>query len=110
MVTAEVMARSWLDPDRIRLPAFCNGQTTALRTYSGLMSPAAMIFTHFSISRSTWARNSAVDVPIGTAGQRIEAIGTTLPIVDGARTWSVVVPAGGTAELRYRYCWDRCQR
>lgn len=56
------------------------------------------------------AAPASVDVPIGTAGQRIEAIGATLPIVDGARTWSVVVPAGGTAELRYRFCWDRCQR
>ena len=56
------------------------------------------------------AAPASVDVPIGTAGQRIEAIGATLPIIDGARTWSVVVPAGGTAELRYRYCWDRCQR
>ena len=33
--------------------------------YSGLMSPAAMILIHFSISRSTWARNSPVVVPIG---------------------------------------------
>ena len=33
--------------------------------YSGLMSPAAMILIHFSISRSTWARNSLVVVPIG---------------------------------------------
>ncbi|ANC87453.1 DUF4139 domain-containing protein [Sphingomonas sp. NIC1] len=56
------------------------------------------------------AAPASVDVPIGTAGQRIEAIDATLPIVDGAHTWSVVVPAGGTAELRYRYCWDRCQR
>ncbi|WP_294211934.1 hypothetical protein [uncultured Sphingomonas sp.] len=56
------------------------------------------------------AAPASVDVPIGTAGQRIEAIDATLPIVDGARTWSVVVPPGRTAELRYRYCWDRCQR
>ncbi|WP_294315184.1 hypothetical protein [uncultured Sphingomonas sp.] len=56
------------------------------------------------------AAPASVDVPIGTAGERIEAIDATLPIVDGARTWSVVVPPGGTAELRYRYCWDRCQR
>ncbi len=56
------------------------------------------------------AAPASVDVPIGTAGQRIEAIDATLPIVDGARTWSVVVPPGRTAELHYRYCWDRCQR
>ena len=53
---------------------------------------------------------ASVDVPIGTAGQRIEAIDATLPIVDGAPTWRVIVAPGGTAELRYRYCWDRCQR
>lgn len=56
------------------------------------------------------AAPASVDVPIGTAGQRIEAIGATLPIVDGAHTWTVIVQPGGTAELRYRYCWDRCQR
>ncbi|MBI0476679.1 hypothetical protein D9601_15120 [Sphingomonas sp. MA1305] len=54
--------------------------------------------------------SAPVDVPIGTAGQRIEAIDATLPIVDGAPMWTVLVPPGETAELRYRYCWDRCQR
>ena len=45
-------------------PARWGGGTRPTR-YSGLMLPAAMILIHFSISRSTWERNSSVVVPIG---------------------------------------------
>ncbi|MCP3733428.1 hypothetical protein M9979_00825 [Sphingomonas sp. RP10(2022)] len=54
--------------------------------------------------RVTNATAAAVtlDVPIGRPAQRIEAIGAALVQVDGRATWSPVVPAGGSVELRYR--------
>jgi hypothetical protein len=45
----------------------------------------------------------AIDVPIGSAGQEINADGRMLERVDGVATWSVTLPPGGTAELRYRF-------
>ena len=44
----------------------------------------------------------AIDVPIGGAGARIDGEGVDLPVIDGVRTWSTVLPPNGTAELRYR--------
>jgi hypothetical protein len=44
-----------------------------------------------------------LDVPIGFPGQTIRADGGLLAQVDGVATWSVTLPAGGRAELRYRY-------
>jgi hypothetical protein len=46
---------------------------------------------------------AAIDVPIGSAGQEIRADGEALQRVDGVATWSVTLPPGGTAELRYRF-------
>lgn len=46
---------------------------------------------------------AAIDVPIGSAGQEIKADGEALMRVDGVATWSVTLPPGGTAELRYRF-------
>ncbi|WP_334185633.1 DUF4139 domain-containing protein [Novosphingobium sp.] len=45
----------------------------------------------------------AIDVPIGSAGQEINADDRMLERVDGVATWSVTLPPGGTAELRYRF-------
>ncbi len=45
----------------------------------------------------------AVDVPIGYAGQKIDAPREVVARIDGIATWSPVVPPGGRAELRYRY-------
>ncbi|WP_267381380.1 hypothetical protein [Sphingomonas sp. GC_Shp_6] len=44
-----------------------------------------------------------LDVPIGTAGQKIEAEGQEVAHMDGIATWSPTLPPGGRAELRYRY-------
>lgn len=44
-----------------------------------------------------------LDVPIGAAGQTIEAHGQELSRTDGIATWSVQLPPGGRAELRYRF-------
>jgi len=54
--------------------------------------------------------SAPVDVPLGTGGGRIEAIDATLPIVDGAPTWTAMVPPGGTAELHYRECGSDCRK
>lgn len=43
------------------------------------------------------------DLPIGAAGQAITPEGRALDRVDGIATWSLVLPPGGRAELRYRY-------
>lgn len=43
-----------------------------------------------------------LDVPIGAAGQRIESDDPALARVDGVATWTVTIPAGGRADLRYR--------
>ncbi len=44
-----------------------------------------------------------LDIPVGDAGQAIDAEGAALARVDGFATWSPVVPPGGTATLRYRF-------
>jgi hypothetical protein len=44
---------------------------------------------------------AAVDVPIGTAGQKIE--GNGIGQVDGIATWSPVLAPGARAELAYRF-------
>jgi hypothetical protein len=44
-----------------------------------------------------------LDVPIGAAGQKIEAEGQDVGRTDGIFTWSPQLPPGGRAELRYRY-------
>jgi hypothetical protein len=44
-----------------------------------------------------------LDVPIGTAGQKIEAEGQEIDRMDGIVTWSPALPPGGRAELRYHY-------
>ncbi|MFV0623374.1 DUF4139 domain-containing protein [Sphingomonas sp. ac-8] len=46
---------------------------------------------------------ATLDIPIGRAGQTIEADGKPLEQVDGIATWSPTVPPGGSAELRYRF-------
>ncbi|KQU56105.1 hypothetical protein ASG67_07000 [Sphingomonas sp. Leaf339] len=43
------------------------------------------------------------ELPIGSAGQKIEADGNALTPVGGIATWVVPLPAGATAELSYRY-------
>ncbi len=44
-----------------------------------------------------------LDVPIGAAGQKIEADGPEVSRIDGIFTWSRQLPPGGKAELHYRY-------
>lgn len=44
-----------------------------------------------------------IDLPIGSAGQEIEAEGKELERIDGVRTWTVTLAARGRAELRYRH-------
>ena len=57
-----------------------------------------------AVLRVTNANPFAVtgEVQIGQAGQKIKAPDGDVPVVDGIPTWSPLVPAGGTAELRYR--------
>ena len=43
-----------------------------------------------------------LEVPIGAAGQKIEADGDALVRIDGVATWTVTLPPGGRAELGYR--------
>lgn len=45
----------------------------------------------------------SIDVPIGSAGQKIEGVGERLERVDGVVTWSPTVSPGATAQLRYRF-------
>jgi hypothetical protein len=44
-----------------------------------------------------------VELPIGAAGQKIEAAGPALPRMDGVATWTVTLPPNGRAELAYRF-------
>lgn len=44
-----------------------------------------------------------VEVPIGSAGQKIEAKGDVLAAVDGVTTWTQTLAPGGNAELRYSF-------
>lgn len=46
---------------------------------------------------------ATLDVPIGAAGQAIEADDKALNRTDGTLTWSPTLPPGGRANLRYRY-------
>jgi hypothetical protein len=46
---------------------------------------------------------ATLDVPIGAAGQAIEADDKALNRTDGILTWSPTLPPGGRANLRYRY-------
>jgi hypothetical protein len=45
----------------------------------------------------------SIDVPIGSAGQKIEGVDESLERVDGVATWSPTVSPGATAQLRYRF-------
>ncbi|TCM16529.1 hypothetical protein EDF56_107108 [Novosphingobium sp. PhB165] len=45
----------------------------------------------------------SVDIPIGSAGQKIVADNETLLKVDGVATWSQTLAPGENAELRYTY-------
>ncbi|AXB79774.1 hypothetical protein TQ38_025475 [Novosphingobium sp. P6W] len=44
-----------------------------------------------------------LEVPIGSAGQKIEVDGAALGTIDGIATWSLTLPPRGTAQLRYRF-------
>jgi hypothetical protein len=44
-----------------------------------------------------------VELPIGSAGQKIEGVGDALPRIDGVATWTVTLPPNGRAELAYRF-------
>ena len=44
-----------------------------------------------------------LDLPIGGAGRKIEAVDATLERIDGIATWTPRLPPGGQAQLRYRY-------
>jgi hypothetical protein len=44
-----------------------------------------------------------IEVPIGAAGQAVTWDDAAMARVDGVATWSTMVPAGGRAELRYRF-------
>jgi len=46
---------------------------------------------------------ATLDVPIGAAGQNIEADGPEVSRIDGIFTWSRQLPPGSKAELHYRY-------
>ncbi|WP_375270555.1 DUF4139 domain-containing protein [Sphingomonas sp.] len=46
---------------------------------------------------------ATLDVPIGVAGQKITSDDSGLAQVDGVATWTVTLPPGGRAELRYRF-------
>ncbi|UYY58288.1 DUF4139 domain-containing protein [Sphingomonas sp. S2-65] len=58
-----------------------------------------------AVLRVTNANRFAVtaELPIGGAGQKITGESQELRLVDGIATWTVIVPPGGQAELRYRY-------
>jgi hypothetical protein len=45
----------------------------------------------------------SLDIPIGAAGQKIDAEDQDVGRTDGTFTWSPQLPPGGHAELRYRY-------
>lgn len=44
-----------------------------------------------------------LDIPIGSAGQKIDASDEAVARTDGILTWSPALPPGGSAELRYRH-------
>lgn len=57
-----------------------------------------------TVRASNASRAPAVlDVPIGVAGQQITSEDPALAQVDGIATWTVTLPPGGRAELRYRF-------
>ena len=45
----------------------------------------------------------AVDIPIGSPGEKISAQGQALPRIDGIATWTRELAPGDVAELRYTY-------
>ncbi len=53
--------------------------------------------------RNTTRAPVTLEVPIGAAGQKIDARGEALPRIDGIATWSPTIAPGASAELRYGY-------
>jgi len=53
--------------------------------------------------RNTTRAPVTLEVPIGAAGQKIDAQGAALPRIDGIATWSPTIAPGASAELRYGY-------
>ena len=72
----------------------------------GPASPApAAAGSHEAVLTASNANPFAVTlvVPIGAAGQKIDAQNQEVGRTDGIVTWSPLLPPGGRAELRYRY-------
>ncbi|QQV77881.1 hypothetical protein H5J25_03775 [Sphingomonas aliaeris] len=94
--------------ETIRLAAGVSSQVTL--TQAMVASAALAAASGAAISREVvlTATNAnpfpaTLDVPIGAAGQAIEADDKALNRTDGTLTWSPTLPPGGRADLRYRY-------
>ena len=89
------------------LTDYAEGQT--LRIGAGISSQVRIEQTATTRNQSTLTVSNAnpfavlVELPIGGAGQKIEAANGALARVEGIMTWIVTVAPNDSAELAYRY-------
>jgi hypothetical protein len=95
--------------ETIRLAAGVSSRVTVTQATAAPREPALVTPTaaasHEAVLTASNANPFAVtlDVPIGAAGQKIDAESQEVGRTDGIVTWSPLLPPGGRAELRYRY-------
>ena len=95
--------------ETIRLAAGVSSQVTVTQAIAAprgtVPATPTTAASHEAVLTASNANPFAVtlDVPIGAAGQKIDAEGQEVGRLDGIATWSPVLPPGGRAELRYRY-------
>lgn len=95
--------------ETVRLAAGVSSQVTVTQAISPPRGPVAAnpeaVGSHEAVVTVS-NRNAfpvILDVPIGAAGQAIQAEGREVGRTDGIFTWSPLLPPGGEAALRYRY-------
>jgi hypothetical protein len=95
--------------ETVRLAAGASSQVTLVQVNAAPRQPSSVAPTtggeREAILTATNGSPSAVslDIPIGAAGQKIDAEDQDVGRTDGIFTWSPQLPPGGHAELRYRY-------
>lgn len=95
--------------ETFRLAAGVSGQVTVTQVNAASRDPVLVTRTALGSREAMLTVSNAnpfavrLDVPIGAAGQKIEAEGQDVDRMDGIVTWSPALQPGGRAELRYRY-------
>ena len=95
--------------ETFRLAAGVSSQVTVTQVIAAPREPMLVTRTAVGSREAMLTVSNAnpfavtLDVPIGAAGQKIEAKGQDVDRMDGIVTWSPALPPGGRAELRYRY-------